>query len=221
MDELDLSEATLPLEDLSGIQVGDALRVPWPRASVIVGNPPFHGDRNLRGLLGDDYVEWLKVAFGCGIKDHCVYWFRKAHDHLGPGQRAGLVGTNSISQNRARGASLNYIVENGGVITDAVSKQDWPGAAVVNVSIVNWIKGGSVDAFLLDGLPVDGIDTALTESNDPDCRRSRDRREQAPRVSGSDPARRRLRPGVRRGANDVGSIGGRLRRCRSPVSRRP
>ncbi|MEJ7892194.1 MAG: DNA methyltransferase [Solirubrobacteraceae bacterium] len=167
VDELDLSEATLPLEDLSGIQVGDALRVPWPKASVIIGNPPFHGDRNLRALLGDDYVEWLKVAFGCGVKDHCVYWFRKAHDHLGPGRRAGLVGTNSISQNRARGASLNYIAENGGVITDAVSKQDWPGAAVVNVSIVNWIKGGTADSFLLDGLPVEGVDTALTDSTIP------------------------------------------------------
>ncbi len=61
-------------------------------------------------MLGDDYVEWLKREFGVGVKDYCVYWFRKAHDHLAPGGRAGLVGTNSISQNRARGASLDYIV---------------------------------------------------------------------------------------------------------------
>lgn len=138
VDELDLPEATLPLEDLSGIQAADALQIDWPAASVIIGNPPFHGDRNLRGLLGDAYLEWLKTTFNCGIKDHCVYWFRKAHDHLEAGQRAGLVGTNSISQNRARGASLNYVVENGGVITDAVSSQDWPGEASVDVSIVNW-----------------------------------------------------------------------------------
>lgn len=48
--------------------------------------------------------------------------------------------TNSISQNRARGVSLDYIVETGGVITDAVSTQKWPGEANVHVSIVNWIK---------------------------------------------------------------------------------
>ena len=72
VDELGLVEATLPLEDLSGIQVGDALRLPWPRCDVIVSNPPFHGDRHLRGLLGDDYVEWLKEEFNCGVKDHCV-----------------------------------------------------------------------------------------------------------------------------------------------------
>jgi hypothetical protein len=77
VDELDLDEATLPLGDLSGIRVGDALRLAWPRSSVIVGNPPFHGDRNLRGLLGDDYVEWLKRAFHCGVKDHCVYFAKR------------------------------------------------------------------------------------------------------------------------------------------------
>ncbi|MGH7314706.1 MAG: DNA methyltransferase, partial [Candidatus Rokuibacteriota bacterium] len=140
VDELGLDEATLPLADLSGIQQGDALRMRWPRTDAIVGNPPFHGDRFLRGLLGDAYVEWLRREFGVGIKDYCVYWFRKAHDHLDDGQRAGLVGTNSISQNRGRGASLNYLIENGGLITDAVSTQDWPGEANVDVSIVNWVK---------------------------------------------------------------------------------
>jgi N-6 DNA Methylase len=169
VDELDLDEATLPLEDLSGIRAGDALRTEWPRVSAIVGNPPFHGDRHLRGLLGDEYLEWLKREFGCGVKDHCVYWFRKAHDHLGPGQRAGLVGTNSIAQNRARSASLNYIVERGGVITDAVSTQPWPGDAIVEVSIVNWIREPVVvpDRFVLDEVPVEGIDTALEPSTIP------------------------------------------------------
>jgi hypothetical protein len=169
VDELDLDEATLPLDDLSGIQAGDALRMRWPRASVIVGNPPFHGDRNLRGLLGDDYIDWLKEEFGCGVKDHCVYWFRKAHDQLAPGQRAGLVGTNSVSQNRARSASLNYVVEHGGVITDAVSTQDWPGEANVDVSIVNWIREPDAppERFVLDEQQVPGIDTALTPSTIP------------------------------------------------------
>lgn len=169
VDELDLDESTLPLANLSGIRAADALRVPWPQASVIIGNPPFHGDRYLRGLLGDSYVEWLKTEFDCGVKDHCVYWFRKAHDHLTPGQRAGLVGTNSISQNRARSASLNYIVHGGGVITDAVSTQDWPGEAAVDVSIVNWIKKPDPlpQRFLLDEHEVEAIDTALRASTIP------------------------------------------------------
>ena len=169
VDELDLDEATLPLENLSGIRAADALRIDWPRASVIIGNPPFHGDRHLRGLLGDDYVEWLKDTFHCGIKDHCVYWFRKAQDHLESGQRAGLVGTNSISQNRARSASLSYIVENGGVITDAISSQKWPGDAVVEVSIVNWVQqpDSAPEQTMLDNVEAEGIDTALRDSTIP------------------------------------------------------
>ncbi len=163
VDELGLSESTLPLADLSGIQVADALRADWPRADAIIGNPPFHGDRHLRGLLGDDYVEWLKREFKIGVKDYCVYWFRKAHDHLTPGGRAGLVGTNSISQNRARGASLEYIVKNGGFITSAVSSQDWPGEAAVDVSIVNWVKEPAIvpTHALLDGKEVPQITTSL------------------------------------------------------------
>lgn len=157
VDELGLDEATLPLADLSGIQQGDALRMDWPRADAIVGNPPFHGDRHLRGLFGDEYVGWLEQEFGVGIKDYCVYWFRKTHENLAPNLRAGLVGTNSVSQNRARSASLQYILAEGGIITDAVSSQDWPGEANVDVSIVNWVKEPS-DPLLARHL--DGQDLA-------------------------------------------------------------
>jgi hypothetical protein len=170
VDELDLPESTLPLADLSGIQIGDALRVPWPRADAIIGNPPFHGDRHLRRVLGGDYVEWLKGEFGIGVKDYCVYWFRKAHDQLESGKRAGLVGTNSISQNRARRVSLQYILENGGAITAAVSTQDWPGEAAVDVSIVNWIKGEPPrsERRMLDGEEVAAISAALTTGTNPE-----------------------------------------------------
>ena len=118
---------TLPLQDLSTIVQADALRTPWPETDCIVGQSPVLGDRNIRGQYGDDYVEWLKGHFAVGVKDFCTYWFRLAADHLRPGQRAGLVGTNSISQNRARSASLEYVESRGGVITDAVSSQKWPG----------------------------------------------------------------------------------------------
>lgn len=166
VEQLGLQEATLPLADLSGIQRADALRVPWPKADAIIGNPPYHGSQNLRSVLDEDYVEWLGKHFDTGLKDLCVYWFRRAADQMRPGNRAGLVGTNSISQNRARGSSLNYVVERGGVITDAISKQKWPGEAVVNVSIVNWTAEPTSPPaeFLLDGEPVEGINTRLRES---------------------------------------------------------
>jgi len=50
-------------------------------------------------------------------------------------------GTNTIRQNYSREAGLDYIVGNGGTITEAVSSMAWSGEANVHVSIVNWIKG--------------------------------------------------------------------------------
>lgn len=161
------AEPVLPLVDLSGIRSVDALQAEWPEVDAIIGNPPFLGSQLLRGNLGGSYVDWLAKTFSVGVKDLCVYWFRKAHDALKPGQRAGLVGTNSISQNRARGASLDYIVGHGGVLTDAVSTQKWPGDAKVHVSIVNWVKQPAVppEEFELDYEPVAGITTSLRPVN--------------------------------------------------------
>jgi hypothetical protein len=166
VEELTLNETTLPLVDLSGIVNGDALRVPWPDADAIVGNPPYHGSQNLRQVLGDERVEWLKQTFDCGIQDLAVYWFRRATEQMRPGARAGFVATNSVSQGRARKASLNDVVAHGGVITDAVSRQKWPGEAVVNVSIVNWVQQPAEppERFELDGREVVGISTRLRES---------------------------------------------------------
>lgn len=158
VDKHGLAEDVLPLADLSGIVCADALHAEWPECDAIIGNPPFIGDRQLRGAVGDDYIEWLTKTFEIGVKDYCVYWFRKAHAHLRPGERAGLVGTNSVSQNRGRSESLGFVAANGGVITDAVSTQPWPGEANVHVSIVNWVKEPAqpVELFVLDGHEVAG-----------------------------------------------------------------
>ncbi|MCO4273535.1 hypothetical protein NG701_03690 [Pseudarthrobacter sp. HLT3-5] len=162
IDRFGAAEDPLPLVDMSSIRRADALATEWPEVDAIIGNPPFLGSQLLRGSLGDDYLDWLKKQFNVGIKDLCVYWFRKAQNQLKPGQRAGLVGTNSISQNRARSASLEYIVANGGVITDAVSSQKWPGEAKVHVSIVNWVKEpAAAPTFTLDGEAALGINPSL------------------------------------------------------------
>ncbi len=162
-DRYGMVEPPLPLVELDGIQVADALVVEWPRTDAIIGNPPFLGSQHIRRARGDAYIEWLKRTFHCGVKDYCVYWFRKAHDRLAAGGRAGLVGTNSISQNRARSASLDYVVQHGGVITDAVSSQKWPGEAKVHVSLVNWVKqpASRPAERLLDGAPVGEITPEL------------------------------------------------------------
>ncbi len=165
--ELSLPEDTLPLRTLSCIRADDALQCDWPPADAIISNPPYHGSQHLRRHFPEEYLEWLKRRFGCGLKDLCVYWFRRAAEEMRPGDRAGMVATNSVSQNRARGASLNYVVEKGGVITDAVSRRKWPDRDVmVNVSIVNWVHKPRLkpERFVLDGREVAGISTRLVES---------------------------------------------------------
>lgn len=143
-DGLQLPENPLPLDNLEHqIQCADALFTAWPRADAIIGNPPYLGSRYIPQELGYDYAERLYKKFA-GIPkmaDFCSHWFRLAHDALPPGGRAGLVGTNTIRQNETREASLSYIVEHGGTITEAISTQVWSGEARVHVSIVNWIKG--------------------------------------------------------------------------------
>jgi len=162
VNELGLSERTLPLANLAGIQRADALKVEWPKADAIIGNPPYHGSQRIRGELGDEYAKFLQKEFGIGLRDYAVYWFRKAHEALPDGGRAGLVATNSVSQGRAREVSLDWIVENGGVIFSAVSTQDWTGLAAVDVSIVNWVRNPSdPPTCLLDGVEVEGITPAL------------------------------------------------------------
>jgi len=92
--------------------------------------------------------------------DFCAYWFRLTHDHLSGNTRAGLVGTNSISQGKSRKVSLEYAVDHGGVIHDAVSSQEWSGEAAVYVSIVNWGKQETSQKFL-DGESVLFINSSL------------------------------------------------------------
>jgi hypothetical protein len=159
-----LAEPVLPLPPLTSLVCADSLKTDWPETDAVIGNPPFHGDRNLRKVVGDDYIDWLKDEFGVGVKDHCVYFFIKTHRNLKPGQRAGLVATNTISQTKNRDASLVWISENDGVITDAISSKNWSGEAAVDVSIVCWQKNPtSSKSFELNGKQVSGITPSLTE----------------------------------------------------------
>lgn len=137
-------ETPLPLENLNkNILCADALFTEWPKADAIIGNPPYLGARRATVEYGADYMKKVRKRFHTvpGRADFCVYWFRKAQSCLAEGQRAGLVGTNSIRQNFSREGGLDQILAERGTITEAVSSQVWSGDAAVHVSIVNWIKG--------------------------------------------------------------------------------
>ena len=142
--DIESKEDPLPFENLDdNFYVGDSLKVDWFEADVIIGNPPFQSKNKMQQEFGADYTDEIRSIFPdvSGFADYCVYWLRKAHDHLKLGGRAGLVGTNTISQTNSRKGGLDYIVSNDGVIINAIKTMPWQGtSAIVNVSIVNWIK---------------------------------------------------------------------------------
>ena len=155
VDELHITERALPLDNLdANFRAADALLdaegmpTVWPKADVIIGNPPFLGAKRLKPERGPDYVNTLRRAYPDvpGMADYCVYWLRKAHDALPPctdadplAGRAGLVGTQNVRNNQSRVGGLDHIARTG-TIVEAVDNQPWSGEANVHVSIANWIK---------------------------------------------------------------------------------
>lgn len=78
----------------------------WPEATFIVGNPPFIGNKRMRELLGDGYVEALWTAYPKMPQsaDLVMFWWEKAALKArayegGKGlRRFGLITTNSLRQ---------------------------------------------------------------------------------------------------------------------------
>jgi len=80
---------------------------PWPQADVVIGNPPFLGDKKMRAELGDAYTEALRKTYERrvpGGADLVCYWFEKARAQIETGAlgAAGLVATNSIRGGKNR-----------------------------------------------------------------------------------------------------------------------
>jgi type II restriction/modification system DNA methylase subunit YeeA len=157
------------LRSLSDIENRDALLNPdgreaaWPEADVIVGNPPFLGDKIMRSELGDAYVDTLRKTYGGrvpGGADLVTYWFEKARAHIAAGklQAAGLVATNSI-RGGANRKVLDRVCETTRIFT-AWNDEPWINeGAAVRVSLVCF--GGYAGANL-NGQEVAAIHADLT-----------------------------------------------------------
>jgi hypothetical protein len=74
----------------------------WPRADIIVGNPPFIGIARMREALGDGYTETLRRTYKALPEsiDYVMYWWDKAAEltRQGQAQRFGFITTNSLRQ---------------------------------------------------------------------------------------------------------------------------
>ncbi len=165
------------LRSLDGIQHKDALlnsdgtETKWAKADVIVGNPPFLGDKKMLKELGDDYVAKLRKCYKgrvAGGADLVCYWFDKARKQIESGktQAAGLVSTNSI-----RGGSNRTVLDNickKLTIFEAWSDENWfDNGAAVRVSMVCFgVRAGAragVRAGSKPALNDNRLDTSYSE----------------------------------------------------------
>ncbi len=142
---------------------GEATEAAWPKASVVIGNPPFLGVSRKRRELGEDYTRALDAVYAPGVPggaDLVCYWFAralKAIETNGLGA-AGLVATNSIRGGASRKV-LNAIVERSAVF-DAWSDEAWVNeGAAVRVSLVSFGHGSGAR---LNGADVPQIYADLT-----------------------------------------------------------
>jgi type II restriction/modification system DNA methylase subunit YeeA len=137
----------------------------WPEAEFIVGNPPFLGDKMMRGGLGHEYVDTLRKFYDeriPGQSDLCCYWFEKARSAIKHERvtRAGLLATQGI-----RGGSNRTVLDR--ITADcrifwAMSDREWIlDGAMVHVSMVGF-DNGSEKVLELDGQRVDSIASNLT-----------------------------------------------------------
>ena len=142
----------------------------WPAVDVIVGNPPFLGNRKMRPELGNDYVTAIEKVFyadfGDLTPDLICYWHQKSLNHLlsGKVKRVGLLATNSIRGGTNR-LVLRNIVENANIF-NAWSDREWTlDGAAVRVSMICF-DDGEEESIRLDDIPVKAIFSDLTADVD-------------------------------------------------------
>ncbi|MFN7445423.1 MAG: DNA methyltransferase, partial [Curvibacter sp.] len=135
-----------------------------PKASVVIGNPPFLGDKKMRAELGDAYTDTLRKVYEGrvpGGADLVCYWFEKARQAIeanGLGA-AGLVSTNSIRGGKNR-AVLDAICSTTRIY-EAWSDEGWVNeGAAVRVSLIAF--GHATQGTMLDGQKVTLIHADLT-----------------------------------------------------------
>ena len=156
------------IECRDAIMTTDGTEPYWPKADVVIGNPPFLGNKRLIRQLGENYVERLSAIYGGRVPaeaDLVCYWFEKAGRQIASEKaaRAGLVATNSI-----RGGANRRLLTTATAtrrIFEAWSDAPWViDGAAVRVSLICF--GRDDDACVagarLDGASVDEIYTDLT-----------------------------------------------------------
>jgi len=171
IESIHLMDAILDLSDPENPKEPE-----WPEADFIVGNPPFLGDKKMRGELGDNYVNALRHLYKDRLprqSDVCCYWFEKARAQLeeNTARRAGLLATQGI-RGGANRRCLERVKATGDIFW-AYSDRNWIlDGATVHVSMVGF-DSGEEDERRLNGECVESIHANLTAGAMVDTGKSR------------------------------------------------
>ena len=161
------------ITDAHGIPVldedGKPQRAAWPEANVVVGNPPFLGDKKMIRELGEDYSNQLRRAYSGkvpGGANLVCYWLSQSNESIRSGalERAGLVTTNAIRTGADR--RVLELLCKSAELFEAWSDEPWiVDGASVRVSIICV----STEALpkRLDGAAVSTITASLSEFQQP------------------------------------------------------
>ncbi|WP_197710971.1 class I SAM-dependent DNA methyltransferase [Chromatium okenii] len=111
----------------------------WPAADVIVGNPPFLGDKRMLGAMGDDNVKRLRNCYQGRIPggaDLVTYWFEKARAQIEMGKERCWFSINHSIRGGANRQVLERICATT-TIFNAWSDEPWINSgAAVRVSLI-------------------------------------------------------------------------------------
>ena len=166
------------LKPLDTIECRDAILTPegeepvWPAADVVIGNPPFLGDKLQIRNLGSDYASRLRGTYAGRLPaqaDLVCYWFEKAGKQIqcGKATRVGLVATNSI-RGGANSRALQAATDTRRIF-EAWSDEPWiVDGAAVRVSLICFGRADDerMAQARLDGELVMEIYTDLTGGNE-------------------------------------------------------
>ena len=117
--------AYLPLKEYDGIIEGNALRMEWPRADYIMGNPPFVGHQYRTREQASDmdciYADWKDTNYG--KLDYVCSWYKKAADFIlaskgAKNTKCAFVSTNSICQGESVAAMWKPLFDRAHVVID-------------------------------------------------------------------------------------------------------
>lgn len=154
----------------------------WPKADVIVGNPPFVGGKKMRTALGDEYVDRLFAVWEDRVAreaDFVCYWFEKARAAIEAGRtkRVGLLATQAIRGGKNRQV-LERIKQTGDIFYAQADRKWIQDGVAVRVSMVGFDDGSETQRLLnqaaddnpehalLRAKPVPEINANLTGQSD-------------------------------------------------------